>query len=161
VPVPTVPRGELRRPSEPEPRWSGGGTATLTRARTVRGGAGLEVDLSDPRRPDALPAQLPPLLPSHGGVNYLEAPAVGLALESLVADPAFQSARATWEREHHGSPVIGVLSLFPAQVELLRVLIGRSAVLAGVPLEVGLPTAFAQRECLVALVSLTRSHSNR
>jgi hypothetical protein len=54
------------------------------------------------------------------------------------------------------------MSLFPAQVELLRLLLDRSPVLqgAGIPVEVGLPAAFAQRECLVALLSLTRSHTH-
>jgi hypothetical protein len=42
------------------------------------------------------------------------------------------------------------------------VLIGRSAVLAGFNgIEVGTPAALAHRECLVALVGLTRSHASR
>jgi hypothetical protein len=61
------------------------------------------------------------------------------------------------------APAVAVLSLFPAQVELLRLLVGRSPVLAGsgVAIEVGLPDCLAQRECLVALVGLTRSHTHR
>ena len=48
-------------------------------------------------------------------------------------------------------------------VELLGLLIGRSAALKNTPvrIELGVPSAFRQRECQVALVSLTRSHTHR
>jgi hypothetical protein len=61
------------------------------------------------------------------------------------------------------SPAVAVMALYPAQAELLRLLVHRSPVLAHAPcsIEVGLPTAFRQRECLAALVSLTRSHTHR
>jgi hypothetical protein len=178
-------RTESRR-SEPEAR-RGGGTATLApRLRSVRGGAGLEVDLADvpateqrgaPRRPDLLPGDLRPLLPARGLVNYLEAQAMVSALETLVSDPAFQSASAVWQQRQAAvceaaagngepataAPSVAVLCLFPAQVELLGLLVRRSTILAGsnVTVEVGVPGRLAQRECLVALVGLTRSHTHR
>jgi hypothetical protein len=54
-----------------------------------------------------------------------------------------------------------VVALYPAQVELLRHLVKRSALHDAVSVEVGLPQDFRQRECQIALVSLTRSHSHR
>jgi hypothetical protein len=170
-------RGEARR-GEPEPRRGGAGTATLApRLRAVRGGAGLEVDLADvsaadnrslPRRTDALPGELRPQLPARGLINYLEAQALVSALEALVSEPAFQQASDAWQRRATALcpaavPTVAVLCLFPAQAELLRLLVQRSAVLAGsrVPFVVGRPADLAQRECLVALVGLTRSHTHR
>ncbi len=60
-------------------------------------------------------------------------------------------------------PTVAVMALWPAQVELLRWLVRQVPALADGPLavEVGLPAAFRQRECLAALVSLTRSHTHR
>ncbi len=170
----------------------GGGTATLVPrtarssfAAAGRGGAGLEIDLADvprteqrgaARRTDLLPGDLRPHLPARGVVNYLEAQAIVSALELLVSDPAFQSASAAWQQRRAAAcgaaagacapqsvPSVAVFSLFPAQVELLRALVRRSARLAesGIPIEVGLPDSLAQRECLAALVGLTRSHTHR
>lgn len=168
-------RPEGRR-GDPEPRRNGGGTATLApRMRTARGGAGLEVDLVDPRRPDALPLELRPHLPGRGVVNYLEAVGVVQALEELAGDPDFRVASAEWqgrpggglaadcreEVRHWHAPDVVVLSVFQAQAELIRLLIQRSPNLAGFAVEVGLPREMAQRECLVALISLTRSHATR
>jgi hypothetical protein len=190
VPVPSLAeaahRGDLRR-GEPETRRGGGGTATLApRLRAVRGGAGLEVDLADvstaesrgtPRRPDQLPGDLRSLLPPRGLVNYQEAQAIVSALEALVADPAFQAASAAWQQRQSAAcrtaagtcepastaPSVAVLCLFPAQAELLGLLVRRSATLSrsNVHVEVGLPARLAQRDCLVALVGLTRSHTHR
>ncbi|MFO0844304.1 MAG: AAA domain-containing protein [Gemmataceae bacterium] len=176
VPVPAA-RPEGRR--EPEPRRNGGAvTALAPRMRTARGGAGLEVDLVDPRRPDALPLELRPHLPARGVVNYLEAVAVVQALEELAGDPDFCSAAAEWQgqasgclavgcceasRPPRGAPAVLVLTAFPAQAELIRLLARRSPALAGCPFgyEVGLPRELARRECLAALVGLTRSHATR
>jgi hypothetical protein len=162
VSVPSGPRPEARR--EPEPRW-GGGTATMAPpARAVRGGAGLEIDLADPRRRETLPADLRAELPAHGIVNLAEARVIVQALEAMAADPAIADASSDWQRHGAASgPAVAVISLFAAQVELLRRLVERSAVLAGAPLriEVGAPAAFKQREALVALISLTRSHTTR
>jgi len=158
----------------------GAGTAVAARPRTARGGAGFEIDLADPRRLDPLPPELRSLLPAAGLVNYLEAQAVVRTLEQLVADPALRHAGSTrlvppCERpavngsctagcgpQSH-SPVVAVVAIYPAQAALLRLLIRRSAVLtvSDIRIEVGPPALFRQRECLVALVSLTRSHTHR
>jgi hypothetical protein len=60
-------------------------------------------------------------------------------------------------------PAVAVMALYPAQVEMIRLLVQRSPLLAAAPLpiQVGLPSDFQQRECLLALVSLTRSHTHR
>jgi hypothetical protein len=180
VPVPALAReADTRRAGDRSPRWGGGGTATAApRLRAVKGGAGLEVELAEPRRAEPLPAELRAVLPPRGVVNYLEAQAVVKALEALLADPEFQAACAGWgvrarceagpggcEPVHGGGaghgPVIAVMALFPSQVELIRQLVRRSPSLVSAPVEVGLPAAFRQRECLAALVSLTRSHTHR
>jgi hypothetical protein len=151
----------------------------------ARGGAGVEIDLAEvpfgeprgvTRRPEVLPADLRANLPARGVVNYLEARAIVAALEDLVSDPAFQSASANWQQRaalclpasgacgtNAPSPSVAVMSLFPAQVALLRLLAGRSSVLTAsrVPVEFGHPAEMHQRECLVALVGLTRSHTHR
>jgi hypothetical protein len=158
-----------RRTADPQPHWQGGATATASRVRAPRGGAGLEVDLADPRRLDPLPADLRAQLPSQGVVNYLEAQAVVRRLEELVADPQSIAAPSNLCGKHDGChaeahcPAIAVMAPYAAQVELLRRLIQRSAALAAtaVPVEVGLPAAFRHRECEVAFVSLTRSHTHR
>jgi hypothetical protein len=182
IPVPPLDRAGPRRHSEPEPRWRGGGTAVAPRLRAARGGAGLEVDLADHRRvQQLLPTELRPLLPAQGLVNYLEARAVVAALEALVTEPGFQRLSADWQHRRAtrcrmpgcvcgpggvaagGCPAVAVMALYPAQAELIRLLVRRSPALAsaGVSVEVGLPSTFRQRECLVGLVSLTRSHSHR
>jgi hypothetical protein len=152
------------------------------RLRTVKGGAGLELDLADDRPLDQLPIDLRAVLPRHGLVNYLEARALVQRLEVLVGDNDFRAACQRWRErraepcEHDcsslaechcagldDSPAVAVMALYPAQAELLRHLIRQSPVLADGPvaIEVGLPSAFCQRECLLALVSLTRSHAHR
>ncbi len=178
ITVPSLPVDEPRRSSDGESQLRNGGVATAVKPRIARGGAGLEIDLSDPRRPDAMPSELRALLPRQGLANYLEALAVVRRLESLVADPAFHAEAIEWQRAraidceqrsssqisaHSHHPAIAVMALYPAQVELLRLLIKRSPLLAATDLtiEIGLPTAFRQRECLAALISLTRSHSHR
>jgi hypothetical protein len=164
--------------------------AVAPRQRAVRiGGAGLEIDLGSssggPRQHDGgggsggLPADLRQSLPGQGVINLAEARAIVQALEALVSDTGFRSASNTWQEQQSacsggrrcepnaagggGSPTVAVLGALPAQVDLLRLLIQRSGALvsSGVPIEVCHPGQFAQRECLVALVSLTRSHTHR
>jgi hypothetical protein len=181
VAVPALEREGARRHSEREPAWGRGGTATAApRLRSVRGGAGLEIDLADTPQLEQVPAELRDALPKRGLVNYLEALAVVRTLEGLTADPDFRAASAAWQRQraalcqhagevcdvpapHGHCPSVAVVALYPAQAELIRLLVGRSAALAGcpVPVEVGPPAVFRQRECLAALVSLTRSHTHR
>jgi AAA domain len=173
---------ELRGHCNLDSGWSGGVAAVAARPRTVKGGAGFEVDLADNRRLDSLPPDLRPLLPAEGVVNYLESQAVVRALEQIVAEPAIHNAAASAEgapceqAAANGSgtvpvvcsadrhcPTIAVIALQPAQAVLLSVLIRRSQALAASPvrIEVGPPSAFRQRECLTAIVSLTRSHAHR
>jgi hypothetical protein len=151
------------------------------RLRAIKGGAGLEIDLAANRPLEHLPADLRAALPRHGLVNYLEARAVVATLERLLADPDFQDAAAHWQAgraapcrqvgqpcrsaagEVSHCPTVAVMALYPAQAELLRLLLRQSAALTSSPwaIEVGMPSAFRQRECLAALVSLTRSHTHR
>src|SRR5205085_5257619 len=99
--------------------------------------------------------------------------AVVRALEAVVADPDFQSASTAWQRQraalcqHYGEvcdaperrghcPSVAVMALSPPQAELIRLVVRRPPALAAcpVPVEVGTPAAFRQREGLAALVSL-------
>ncbi len=182
-PVPGAAQRSMRRRGEPEPRARGGGTATAApRSRVVREGAGLEIDLADASHPDQLPAELRAALPVRGTVNYLEAQVLVRTLARLVSDPAFRDVASSWRpaaecptecgmpersacRIPHsafGVPV-AVVALYPAQAELIRRLAEQNPAIAssGVALRIDVPEAFRQRECLVALVSLTRSHSHR
>jgi hypothetical protein len=178
VPVPGPSRGEHGRPGERrslvEAHLGGGATATVARQRTVRGGAGLEIDLTDPQAGRLIPADLRGELPAQGVVNLSEARAVVQALEALVRDDDFRTASSRWAEQGAPprcprcdgpppGPAVAVLALFPAQARLLGLLVQRSAVVAGsgVAVEVGVPADLAQRECFAALVSLTRSHTHR
>lgn len=156
VPVPALPAEASRRRGEGDPR------RVADNRRPPKGGAGLELDLSDPRHADRLPSELRPLLPNRGLVNYLEAQAVVRTLENLASDPNLPALAL--DRGANGrSPSLGVMALYPAQVELLRHLIQRSPKLARANLDlcVGVPSVFRQKECHIALLSLTRSHSHR
>ncbi|HTU17015.1 MAG TPA: AAA domain-containing protein [Gemmataceae bacterium] len=195
VAVPTPLAGETRYHLDSEDRDHGGETAPISakrgsggvsvrapRPRTVKGGAGLELDLADDRPLPQLPAELRALLPRQGLANYLEARALVQRLEALIQDNDFLSACTQWRQQQpwpcgHGcvspsacacpcadnAPAVAVMALYPAQVELLRHLIAQSPALSSSPItmEVGLPLAFSHRECLLALVSLTRSHTHR
>lgn len=122
-----------------------------------KGGAGLEVDLSDPRHRSRLPADLGVELPAQGFVNYAEAQAVVRALEGLADRPD------DWPNGAAERPTVAVMALYAAQVSLLRALMQRSAKLAAAPFTVAvdLPAAFLERECAVVVLGLTRSHSHR
>jgi len=115
-------------------------------------GAGLETDLSDPPHCDRLPGELRSVLPRQGLVNYIEAAAVVRALERLAKESAGVQALES----------MAVVALYPAQVELIRVLLRRSPAFAGRPLpRVDVPPAFREQEFDTVLVSLTRSHAHR
>ncbi len=155
VPVPPLPKDlEKGRGAEGERR-------TLSFSR--KGGAGLELDLADLRHRDRLPAELRPSLPDQGLVNYLEAQAVVQTLTTLCADPAIRAAAASDRAKGCGQPILAVMACYEAQVELIRRLVEQVPSLAtcGVPIQVDLPSAFQQREALVVLMSLTRSHTHR
>jgi hypothetical protein len=104
------------------------------------GGAGYEIDLADPRQRANLPPDLADL-PASGFVNLTEAQALVRYLEPLAG------------------PGVALTSPFPAQVAVLRRLLGKSPRLAHVPV---LDAADAARhECDLMAVSLTRSHVAR
>lgn len=117
-----------------------------------RKGAGLELDLSASRNGERLPVGLRNGLPARGYVNYQEAQALIRALES-------------WQRDNPAATAcrVAVMALYTGQVELLRRLVEQSETLRSrnFPLEIGLPGQMRQRECDVAFVSLTRSHTHR
>ncbi|HEY7155044.1 MAG TPA: AAA domain-containing protein [Gemmataceae bacterium] len=195
VAVPSLSAGEGRCHAETEEHWSGGEhthayseraraavSVRAPRLRSVKGGAGLELDLADNRPLEQLPADLRATLPREGLVNYLEARALVKRLESLIRDDAFRAACERWRQRRDGlcehgcaspsaecgcpfpeaGPAVAVMALYPAQVELLRHLIQQTTLAQSpVPIEVGSPSTFHQRECLLALVSLTRSHTHR
>ncbi len=128
---------------------SAGATATLSRQRQARGGAGLEIDLSDTSHPPQLSPELRAQLPTHGLVNLQEAQAVVRMVEGLVQDPRFRAEACAWQRRmqspcmHHSHPcqicsetqarqlpALGVTALYPAQVQLIHTLLRQSTPLA-------------------------------
>jgi hypothetical protein len=133
-----------------------GRRAGSTRPPSSKGGAGLELDLADVRHRDRLPSELRPELPALGLVNYLEAQAVVRTLEQFAREAGGRNGR-------NGETTIGVCALYPAQAELIRCLMRRSPILGGAAghIRVGVPADFRERECHIALLSLTRSHSHR
>jgi hypothetical protein len=135
IPVPGLPDegGSRRRPG---PRRIPAG---------LKGGAGLEVDLADPRHRDRLPPELLAALPDRGLVNLPEAQAVVRLLEDLADEPA--------------TGPVAVVALSPAQAALIRHLAAAAPTLAGVVVDV--PEALRHRESATVVVSLTRSHTHR
>jgi len=146
---------EPARPPDARRAENGRRATAVAAPRPVKGGAGLEIDLGEPRQRERLPAAVRGILPPRGLVNWAEAQAVVTHLEAL--------ARQTAPANGCGAPSVGVMALYAAQAELLRWLVRQSTVLAAGPLDVrvGLPYHFAQQECATALVSLTRSHTHR
>ena len=129
----------------------------LRKPEWPREGAGLEQDLATGRHGDRLPAELRGELPRKGIVNYLEAQALVRRLEQWAQAPADLGLNGK------ATPAVLVIALYEAQAELLRRLVGRSAILRSRPLalEIASPAQVRQRECDVLMVSLTRSHSHR
>jgi hypothetical protein len=125
------------------------------RGERPRGGAGLELDLSDPRHRERLPKEVREGLPDGGFVNYLEAQAVVRALAALLQDAHV--------RQPESGPAVLVLALYPAQAELIRRLAAAESSLAAAAAryEIAAPADCRQREAPVVLVSLTRSHTHR
>lgn len=148
IPVPALPitMGNLRRG---DPGWKGGSV----RLPPLRGGAGLEIDLSNTAERQRLPAELQTLLPGHGIVNPAEAEAILRWLETFADDVAGGPDQ----------PSVGVLPLHAAQVELLRFWLHRSDLIrrAAARVEVMAAGAAGQLEWDVVLISLTRSQTRR
>ena len=163
VPVPALDVEPARRRSEPEGCDRRGGTATVApRLRSrARRGIGERSGRSTPTRPAA--GRVRAALPHRGLVNLFEARAIVRKLENLLADPDFRAAAEEWAGcfvsvSHLPSPkwavdrrpAVAVMALYPAQVELVRLLAAQSPALTAAPLaiEVGTPDSFRQRECL-------------
>jgi hypothetical protein len=168
VPVPALQvDSDARKTVEGEAQRTNATTATAPRIRNLKNGAGLETDLSEARRPDVLPSELRDALPDRGLVNYVEAVAVINDLSALAADPKFREEALHWQQSasHRGDhgPAIAVIALYSSQAELIRRLVERTGLksLPPVTIEIGTPEQFQHRECLIALVSLTRSHKHR
>ncbi len=119
VAVPSLASPEGQHHPDSETPWSGGASSSYGQAavsvraprlRSVKGGAGLELDLADHRPLEQLPADLRSLLPRQGLVNYLEARALVKRLETLRHDAVFQAAwerwrqRRPWPCEHGCAP---------------------------------------------------------
>jgi hypothetical protein len=163
MPVPPLPREPKNPPKTLRPQSQNAipvvpppGRRPLSR----KGGAGLEVNTAEPRQRERLPAALRPDLANCGLANLAEAQAIVSVLEKLAADPKSPIHASGTETDR---PRIGVIALYPAQAELIQRLMGQSAHLSALAgqVKVGTPAAFAERECQIALVSLTRSHTHR
>jgi hypothetical protein len=137
---------------------------------TLKGGAGLEIDLAEPRHRERLPVELRAGLPNQGFVNYAEAQAVVRTLAGFIQESARQGREGeklvvAWSPDHATTrgPAVAILALYPAQAELIRRLLHEEPALAahGHEIEVGIPADFRQREAEVVFVSLTRSHTHR
>lgn len=118
-----------------------------------RGGAGLELNLGDPRQFERLPATVRSKLPREGFANYYEAEMVLRQLNRL-----YEKLSAGPQK-----PRVAVLALYLGQVQLIRHLLlqPQAPNLNGIDLTVDLPTALCHQEADVVMVSLTRSHTHR
>ena len=118
--------------------------------------AGIELDLSEPKNRDRLPAELRVGLPTQGIVNLQEAQTIVRKLidcERAGLLPAVVP----------GAVSVFVIALYEAQAELIRRLLRNSPSLASraEAIEVGVPQAFAHRDAAWVFISLTRSHTHR
>ena len=104
------------------------------------GGAGYEIALHEPKQRSLLPDELSRLLPDRGFVNLAEAQAIVQFVEN------------------HPSASMRVTSPFPAQVIVLRHLLGKSR---SPQVSVMEPGEAGSCECDWLVVSLTRSHVSR
>jgi hypothetical protein len=151
------------------PRLSRGPTRGPQRRRKLPSGAGLETDPADPRRRDRLPSEMHARLGDASGlVNFLEAQAVVRALKGLANEHGGSRSKTSNPDSWNGSftrPIsVGVVALYPTQARLIRLLLAPESELlasAGLDVRVDEPAAFQERECAIALVSLTRSHTHR
>jgi hypothetical protein len=138
------------------------GITTSTLSRSSRTGLDQEINLADPLQRFNLPQDISGYLPKSGLVNYREAQRVVCILESLVSNTLGKLENGS--HDPHGLiPTIGVIALYPPQVELIRRLIEQvpSLVASSVPLLVDCPEGFRGKECAIALLSLTRCHAHR
>ena len=124
-----------------------------------------EVDLSQPHLlpgPPWLPPEVRDLLPGSGLINPAEARVIVDLLAQWLSDPRLRAECERYREQERGRP-IAVLTPFAAQAVLLRGLIHQAEFypLQGHWLEVATLEEFRQRECWLAVVSLTRSDPQR
>lgn len=146
VPVPAL--------SEPQARRRGdvGLNGQQRRLPPLRGGAGLDLDLADPKQRERLPPELRDILPPRGFVNLPEAEGIVRVLETLLDDLPAQRPDA-----------ILVLPMYAAQAALARALAARSSLLAAAPVPVHIAAAAdaGRLEADWVVIGLTRSHGHR
>jgi hypothetical protein len=120
------------------------------------------LDASDARHRDRLPTELRAGLVGAGYVNYLEAQAVVRVLRQLLMHAGVRG-RGPEPGPSRGRPQIGVITLYPAQAELVRRLMAQDPALCDPDLDirVDVPVAFRQQEYSLIVLSLTRSHGHR
>src|SRR5262249_35406741 len=126
-----------------------------------KGGAGLEIDLADPRQRDRLPPEFRGGLPDRGIVNFFEAQAVVRYLAALAIQPPEPAGNSA--EPATAGPSMAVLALYGSQADLIRRLVAQTPALASprFKLEIGTPALMRQREADLVLVSMTRSHTHR
>jgi AAA domain len=158
VPVPAL-AVERRRPRADRRAGGPDGGELVAALAKMKGGAGVELDLADLRHRDRLPSELRSVLPKQGLVNYLEGQAVVRLVDALARDAELARVAGRYGLPR---PSVAVLALYPAQAELIRVLLRQGLVSPDrLDVEIGTPSSFRHREGLVAVVSLTRSHTHR
>ena len=135
--------------------------------KTSSDGRSLEIDLTTGRGSERVPKELLAGLACQGFANYLEAQAVVRTLERLIQKKD-EGGRRKDEQDsdssfilHPSSLSLTVIAFHAGQVELIRRLLARSASLAGLPINVGLPGDFVHEQFRVAVISLTRSTGQR
>jgi hypothetical protein len=119
--------------------------------------AGFELDLSDTKNRERLPANLRAGLPAQGFVNLAEAQAIVRRLEDCLRAGSIPTTFG-------GAAGIFVIALYPVQAEIIRRLIKSSQALAAAEkstIEVGVPQDFMHRDAPWVILSLTRSHAHR
>jgi hypothetical protein len=143
-------------PPQEKPKGKGNGDRGVLESplSRLKGGAGLELDLADPRQRERLPADLRHALPNKGLVNYPEAQAVVRCLLTLKSEQTGTQGAAL---------PVAVVALYSAQAALIERMLRQTAELVngGLVAEVGTASAFRQREFGHVLISLTRSHTHR
>jgi hypothetical protein len=160
IAVPTAANRDEVVPPDEGTRPARERTVLFSSARMARrGGAGLELDIADPRQRDRLPEDLRGKLPKEGFVNLQEAQIVVRSLAALCRDA--QSANGS--AGDGARPAVAIIALQVAQAELIRHLLEQAMTPAASPfkIEVGTPACFQQREADTVLLSLTRSHTHR
>jgi hypothetical protein len=125
-----------------------------------KGGAGLEIDLADPRQHARLPADCRPRGVAHGYVNFLEAQAVVGYLQHFVAGKRSALAHETADDR---PPTAAVTALYSEQVQLIRALVLQNRQLAGWESHFAIlpPDRLGEKAFTVMIVSMTRSHLHR